>query len=414
MTSIFGRLRAAVLPAIAAAGLAAWMATPAQAKDIRFVVSEYSSKTGPFFQKVAQDYEKLHPDVHVKIEVIPWNNLLQQLTTDIAANSAPDMAIIGTRWLYDFTSQKVAEPLDSYMTPQFKAQFINALSAPSTIGGHLMGLPVAASARAMMVNLDLFKKAGATPPKTWDELFAAAQKISKLPGTFGFGLQGKEIETDAYYYYALWTFGGDIFTKDGKSGLASPDAITAASFYRKLITDKLTQPTPTDYNREEVFNLFKQGKVGMIFTFPMLIPQLKSEAPNLHYAVMPIPVKKREATYGVTDTLIMFNSSKVKKDVFDFIKFSYQEKYRSEFDRAEGFLPVTKAVAAEAYYKTNPDIAAFAAGLAYAKFAPIVPNWEEMADATIRNLQQIYLGQVDPATGMKTAAKQVDEIRARH
>ncbi len=413
MNSMLRRRRATARPAVAAVGLFGLAAAPAHATDIRFIVAEYSSKTGPFFQDVANDYEKLHPGVHVKIEVVPWNNLLQRLTTDIAANSAPDMSIIGTRWLNDFSSQSVVEPLDGYMTPADKGVFIDSLSAPSTIGGKLMGLPVAASARAMMVNLDLYKQAGAEPPKTWDELYTAAKKISAIPGVFGVGMQGKEIETDAYYYYALWTFGGDIFNKDGKSGLASPEAIDAASFYKKLIDEKLTQPQPTNYSREDVFNLFKQGKVGTIFTFPMLIPQIKAEAPNLHYAVLPFPVKTTKATYGVTDTLVLFSSSKVNKETFDFMMCTYQDKYRSKFDHGEGFLPVTKAVAAEKFYTTDPDISAFAAGLAYAKFAPTVPNWEEMADVTVRALQSIYLGQAQPAPAMQDAAKQIDAIRAR-
>ncbi|MDP9096549.1 MAG: extracellular solute-binding protein, partial [Pseudomonadota bacterium] len=198
MSFFFRRLRTITLPAAAALGLLSLPAS-ARAADIRFIVAEYSSKTGPFFQRVATDYEKLHPDVHIKIEVVPWNNLLQRLTTDVAADSAPDLSIIGTRWLFDFTSQKVVDPLDNDLTPAQKAIFIDALSAPSTINGHLMGLPVAASARAMMVNLDLYKQAGVEPPKTWDELYNAAKKISAIPGSFGIGLQGKEIETDSYY-----------------------------------------------------------------------------------------------------------------------------------------------------------------------------------------------------------------------
>ncbi len=285
--------------------------------------------------------------------------------------------------------------------------------APSVIGGKTMGLPVAASARAMMVNLDLFDRAGATPPKTWDELHDAAQKIAKLPDTFGFGLQGKEIETDAYYDYALWTFGGDLFTKDGKSGLRSPPAIEAATFYKKLVDEKLTQPSPTNYNREDVFNLFKQGKLGIIFTFPMLIPQVKAEAPKMRYAVLPFPVKSVQATYGVTDTLMMFSSSKVKDAAWTFMQFSYQPEWRDKFDRGEGLLPILKANAAEDYYKTNKDVAAFAAGLPYAKFAPTIADWEEIADTTVQALQRIYLGQQPVEAAMQDAATKVDQIRAR-
>ncbi len=387
---------------------------PAQAEtQVNFTVAQYSSKTGPFFKKVAADFEKQNPGIHVKVTVIPWDTLLQQLTTDIAAGTAPDISIIGTRWLLDFSSQGVAEPLNSFLEPKFKSTFIGTFMDPSVIDGKIMGLPVAASARAMMVNTDLFKKAGAKLPTTWNGVYEAAQKISKLPGDFGFGLQGKSIETDAYYYYALWTFGGDILNKDGTSGLDSPQAIEAASFYKKMIDEHLTQPSPTDYTREDVFNLFKQGKVGMIFTFPMLIPQIKKEAPNLHYKVMPFPKKAREATYGVTDTLMMFKSSKVKKAAWKFIKFAYQDKYRSEFDRNEGFLPVIKNVASEDYYKTNPDIAAFAAGLPYAKFAPTIANWEQIADTTVRALQQIYLDQKSPKEALTAAAGQINKIRGK-
>ena len=406
-------LKKAAAISIAAISMCALASAAFAATTVHLTVAEYSSFTGKYYQEMATAFEKQNPDIKIEVQVVPWDILLQRLTTDIAGGTPPDVSIIGTRWLLDFASQGVAEPLDSYLTPEFKSQFIDAFMAPSVIGGKTMGLPVAASARAMMVNLDLFNKAGATPPKTWDELYTAAQKISKLPDTFGLGLQGKEIETNSYYYYALWTFGGDLFTKDGKSGLTTPPAVEAATFYKKLIDEKLTQPSPTNYSREDVFNLFKQGKVGMVFTFPMLIPQVKAEAPNLHYAVLPFPTKAAPATYGVTDTLMLFSSSKVKDAAWKFMTFSYQPELRDKFDRGEGFLPVLKVNAAEDYYKTNKDIAAFAAGLPYAKFAPTIAHWEEIADTTVQALQKIYLGQEPVEAALKAAAAKIDAIRAK-
>ena len=254
--------------------------------NVDFTVAEYSSKTGPYFEEVAAAFEAVNPDININVEVVPWDTLLQRLTTDIAGGASPDLSIIGTRWLLDFAEQGIAEPVDAYLTPEFKSTFIDTFMAPSVMDGQIMGLPVAASARAMLVNMDLFEQAGATPPTTWAELYEASQKISALPDAFGFGLQGKEIETDAYFYYGLWTFGGDILKADGSSGLDSPEAIEAATFYKKMIDEGLTQPSPTNYNREELFNLFKQGKVGVIYTFPMLIPQILAEAPDLNYKVM--------------------------------------------------------------------------------------------------------------------------------
>jgi multiple sugar transport system substrate-binding protein len=387
---------------------------PAQAQTkVDFTVAEYSSKTGPYFEEVAAAFEKENPDIDINIQVVPWDTLLQRLTTDIAGGTAPDISIIGTRWLLDFAEQDVAEPVDGYLTPEFKSTFIDTFMAPSVMDGKIMGLPVAASARAMMINMDLFEKAGATPPTNWVEFYEAAQKLAALPDTFGFGLQGKEIETDAYYYYSLWTHGGDILKADGTSGLDTPEALEAANLYKKMIDEGLTQPSPTNYNREEVFNLFKQGKVGMIFTFPMLVPQIKAEAPDLNYRILPFPEGTAKATYGVTDTLMMFADSDVKEAAWKFIEFAYKDEYRTTFDHGEGFLPVTKGVAAEEYYTTDPDISGFAAGLPYAKFAPTIANWEEIADTTTRTMQQIYLGQVTPEEGLKAAAAEINGIRGK-
>lgn len=399
--------------ALAVSALALGVAAgPAFAQTVvDFTVAEYSSKTGPYFEEVAAAFEAANPDIEINIEVVPWDTLLQRLTTDIAGGVAPDISIIGTRWLLDFAEQGIAEPIDGYLTPEFKETFIDTFMAPSVIDGKIMGLPVAASARAMMINMDLFEQAGAEPPETWDQLYEAAQKISGLPDTYGLGMQGKEIETDAYFYYGMWTHGGGILNEDGSSGLASDAAIEAATLYKKMIDEGLTQPSPTNYNREEVFNLFKQGNLGMIFTFPMLIPQIKEEAPDLDYRIMPFPEAGAKATYGVTDTLMMFADSDVKEEAWKFIEFAYQDEYRTTFDRGEGFLPVTKAVAAEDYYQSDPDVAGFAAGLPYAKFAPTIANWEEIADITVRALQRIYLGDATPEEALGAAAAEINDIR---
>lgn len=385
----------------------------AYAGDVRFVVPPYSSETEPFFKEVEKDFEAANPGINLVLEFTSWETLNQKLTTDIAAGSPPDLALIGTRSLTDYAAQGVAEPLDAHMTPAFKDVFIESFFSPSMIDGKLMGLPFAASARAMIVNKELFEKAGAKPPTTWDEFMGAARQISKLPGTYGFGLQGQGVEVDAYYFYALFSFGGRILKEDGMSALNSPEAIAAAQSYKQLIDDGATQPTPTSYGEAETFALFKQGKVGMVFTFPMLIPQIKKEAPNLKYEVLPIPVKTASATYGITDTLMMFSGARSKDEAWKVIEFLYQDKYRAAFDEREGLLPVTKAVAASDYYQKDPDMKAFTALLPVAHFAPLIPNFDQIADITVRALQRVYLGEETSEVALNRAATEIDVLRKK-
>lgn len=394
----------------AAAGLA--LATvAATAGEIRFTFGEYSANTKPFWEKAAADFEAANPDIKVKVESIPWNSYLQTLTTDISANNAPDLSVVASIWLADFADQGLIEPIKDVTTAGLVDTIIPSLLSPSIVNGELMGLPFAASARAMMVNDALFEKAGVTPPKTWEELTDTSKKITALGDVYGFGLPGKEEEVDVYFYYALWSFGGEIFDKDGKSGLGSPQAIAAAKVYADLVKAGDTQPSPTANSREDVFNLFKRGKIGTIFTFPMLVPQIAKEAPDLKYSVLPFPVKEKQATMAITDALVVFKSSDAKEDVKKFLDFIYQDKYRSEFDKVDGLLPVTSNVLKEDFYQKDEKIAAFANGLNYAQFQPNVKLWDQIVDITRSALQRVYTGDETPEVALPAAAAEIDKLR---
>lgn len=395
-----------------AVALAFGIASAEAKTQLRVVVAFYSAATQGIFEGMAKDFTAAHPDADVKIEVVQWDNLQQRLTTDIAGGTAPDIAMIGTRWLVDFVKNDIAEPLDSYVSPDFKARFIESFMGPSTINGKLYGLPVAASARAMYYNKELLSKAGINePPENWDTLVADAKKVKALGNdTYGFALQGKEIETDAYWYYSLWTHGGELI-ENGKSGVASPAAIQSLEFYRSLIDQGLTEPDPTGYNRQDIERLFKQGRVAMILTGPWLRGQMKTDAPNINYGIALIPAGSKKATYGVTDNLMIFKSSQQKKLAWQFLsETAFSPKWRIEFTTKEGFLPVTKVEAEQPQFTNDPQLKAFIDMLPYAHFAPQIPSWEEMADATIRALQKVYTGQAKPDAALKEAASSIDAL----
>lgn len=387
--------------------------TPALAQtEVRVVVAHYSDQTADIFEGMAAEFEQNHPDIDIQIEDVNWDTLFQKLTTDIAGGTPPDVAIIGTRWLVDFVEQGIAEPLGDYMSEDFKARFIDTFMEPSVLDGQTYGLPVAASARAMYYNRELLIDAGIEqPPATWADLTDAAAAVDALSDdVYGFGIQGKEIETDAYWYYALWTHGGELI-EDGRSGIASEAAIEAANLYLSMIDDGLTQPGVTSYSREGLQDLFKQGRLGMILTGPWLRGQLQEEAPDLDYGVAEIPAGSTSVTYGVTDSIIMFADSDVKDEAWMFLEeAAFDPKWRREFTLKEGFLPVFKSVAEDPHFKEDAELKAFTSLLPNARFAPTIPNWEEIADITSRALQQIYLGQAEPEAALSAAAEEINQL----
>jgi multiple sugar transport system substrate-binding protein len=379
--------------------------------NIRVVIPYYSAETEPFFRQAVSAFEAENPDVRVSLEVVNWDTLFQKLTTDIAGGAAPDVSIIGTRWLTDFVEQGIAEPLDEYMKDEVRGRFIPVFLDPSVIDDQVYGLPWTASARAMFYNQELLDQAGvASVPETWEELREAARAITENTDAFGFGLQGAEIETDVYWYYAMWSFGGDIITEDGQSGVASPEAIQAAEFYKQLIDEGLTQPDPTAYNRENIQDLFKQGRLGMVISAPFLIGQLDNEAPDLNYGIAPVPQQEQQVTYGVTDSIMMFSSSQAKEEAWRFLEFVFRSDVHIDFTVAESFLPVLTAETEDPYFQENEQLRVFADLLPVARFAPNVPDWERIADHTITALQQIYLGQQSAEQALQQAEQQINRV----
>jgi multiple sugar transport system substrate-binding protein len=400
VTSAFGKL--AVALAFAGIGMAA------HADTVRVTVAHYSDATAPYFEKMARQFEAANPGTTIKIEDVNWDSLQQKLQTDIAGGANADLAIIGTRWLLDFVKDGIAEPLDGYMDANFKGRFIGPFLAPGQIGGKTYGLPIAASARALYYNKDMLASVGyPNGPKTWAEVVDASKKL-KAKGIAGFGLQGKEIETDVYFYYALWTHGGEVVGKDGKAAFNQAPGVKAATLYKTMIDEGLTQPGVTGYSREDVQNLFKQGRVAMMISAPFLAKQLKKEAPNIHYGIDAIPVATTPATYAVTDSIMMFKNSKVKPTAWKFLDFLFTKEPRVLFTSTEGFLPTTKAEATDPAFQ-DPDTQAFIALLPHARFAPTVTGWEDTAKAVTNAMQSIYLGKAKPADALNQAAAEANK-----
>ncbi len=380
------------------------------AQTVHFVVAEYSNATGPYFTQLAQEFHQANPGIDVKIDVVNWNSLLQTLQTDISGGTPPDLSIIGTRWLLDFVKDGVAEPMDSYMTPEFKQRFLPVFLQPGSIGGKIYGLPIAASARAMFYNKAIMTKAGFPDgPATWDDVAAAARKI-KGSGAYGFGLQGKELETDVYWYYALWSYGGELIDSQGKAAFDSPAGVKTLTLYKMLIDQGLTEPGATGDNREDLQNLFKQGRLGMMITAPFLIGQIAKEFPNLQYGIVPVPKGTTQSTYAVTNSIVMFKNSRVKQSASKFLEFIFSKQPRVQFNKNEGFLPTTKEVAVDPSFADDPRLKVFVDLMPHAHFAPVISGWEDVAHDVINALQSVYLGNAQPEAALKSAAAQANQV----
>src|SRR5262249_55264234 len=175
--------------------------------------------------------------------------------------------------------------------------------------GKLYGFPILASARAFFYNKDLFAKAGITaPPRTWDEFVEDAKKIQALGGgAIGYALPLGPEEAQAEWAIWMWNNGGG-WESAGGWGVDRDSNVQALQFLAELANrHKVTQINPGKTNRTDgAFQLFKDGKVGMVIGFSPLAAQLDADG-KVSYGVTSMPTRLPvSVTLGVEDYLMAF------------------------------------------------------------------------------------------------------------
>jgi multiple sugar transport system substrate-binding protein len=379
---------------------------------LRLLFPEYSSKTRALMQQVTNDFNAANKGkIEISMEIAPWDKMHDKLAVSMGARQAPDVFGYATRWISQFADLNQLEPLDSYLQGDVKQQFNQPVLQAGVYKGKTYGLPVAVSARQLFYRTDLFAKAGLKPPQTWNELLTASLKTSNPPHNNGLGVPASGIEVDTFFDYFLFNNGGDILDANGKSALSSPQSVQALQFLTDLVKQGGSEPKPTGFTREQIIEMFKSGQLSMYPTGPWLNAMIKADAPSLQYATVPFPTNNGAPakSVAVTDSLGISSTSKHKAEAWKFVQFMYQDKYRQQFDEAEGMLPELSSVAASAYYQA-PAFKPFVDALATAKFQPQHPKFENIQQIMTVAVQKALSGQSSPQQALDEATSKINQL----
>lgn len=382
-----------------------WMIPPADYEEIVALVERF-----------AREFEAENEGVTITVEFADW---AVGRETILEAVNPPDIAMVGARWVPEFVSFGLIEPLDDFMTAGFRDQFVpSIINEGAVYQGRTFGLPVATSTRALYYNLDLFAAAGLeNAPQTWDELSAAGKAINDLgqEGVYGFGLQGGDgLETNTYFYYFVWGNGGDLYNQSRTaSALDSVQSIEALEYVVSLIEEGATQPEITAEvyaRRRGLEDAFQQGKLGMMISGPWFINRLRTEAPDLRFGIAPIPYNTTPTTFGVMDALVILRTSRQKELAWRFLEFLYMPARRLEYTLTAGVLPELQVVAEDTAFIEDPAYAVFLSLLPDARFEPLHINSERISQEVIRAVRSVYLGEASPQEALAAVAESINMI----
>ena len=242
------------------------------------------------------------------------------------------------------------QPLDDLLSKEFLANFVPSGIEAFTIDGKLMAMPYFLDPRALYYRKDLFEKAGLKAPETWDDVFAAAQKLNNPPDMNAFGLAFSRASDDMDYWWYAWlgANGADGNTKlwdeNGKSRFNTPEGIAATQFLVDLAQKyKAVNPDFVTASRDaDLQPLFYNSKLAMLETGSWYPTLLKNNAPDLQVGIAAIPVAKagmKHVTAFWPDAVMMFKQSKHPKEAAKFLEWMYSKENRLLFAKQRGVIP---------------------------------------------------------------------------
>ncbi|HTO34568.1 MAG TPA: sugar ABC transporter substrate-binding protein [Pararhizobium sp.] len=246
--------------------------------------------------------------IEVQLEVVPESDITAKMLLEFSSGSGRyDVVQNNIIYIPGFVQAGYIDPVDELATklPTYldKADFVPGYLNTNVIDGKLYGLPVYGESTFLMYRKDLFEEYGIRPPKTFDDVTAAAKTIKeKSDGKIaGITMRGAQGIQNVYVWAGwLWGYGGEFISSDGKSALDSDEAAKSLDAFANVLRNY--GPVGVgNFGWEENRVLFQQGKAGM--TMDATVNGAFNEDPSISSVVgkvgyVPVPAQSDKLKGG--------------------------------------------------------------------------------------------------------------------
>jgi N,N'-diacetylchitobiose transport system substrate-binding protein len=381
--------------------ISVWIMDPGSPK-IQGVVSQYG-----------KDFEAANPGTKVDIQFVPWAQAHDKFVTAIAGGKVPDVAEMGTTWTPEFAEQGAL--LEQPGTTE--GEYVSSLVDAATLNEKVYGKPWYAGARSLIYRKDLLEKAGVEPPKTWDDMTAAAKAIKeKVDGVYPVGFTGL---SEHMYLPTIWQAGGEIATQEGeswKSALNSPEAAQAIDFYTSFYKEGMAPKASIGWEEPDAQTAFINGDVAMLIAGGWGYNSIVDTKPELEAkigtALTPSGPSGKGTAFAGGSHLVQFTESGNHELGAAFVDFMLQPDQLNKFTGEIGFLPGTTAGIEASGYLEDPQRKPFAEQLLNASAVyPPSPKWGGLEGANIFDgqIQKVMKGEETAQDAVAELAQKMDE-----
>lgn len=223
-----------------------------------------------YYQQIIKDFEAENPDIHIEYLGLSSADALSKYQTAIAAGETPDVGGLNNSWAATIIGQGHCVPMDEMLAEweggsDMEEGYLETCRTYNK-DGNLYMMPTSANFICLWTNDAMFEKAGIETPKTWDDFFAATEKLTdKDNDQYGYTIRGGSssaaVLIDFIYSY-LGT--NEVFDANGKTTINSEEAVAFVEKYLSLY-GKTTPESDITAGYKEISANFDSG-VSAMFT----------------------------------------------------------------------------------------------------------------------------------------------------
>ncbi len=399
-----------------AAALLGSSALSAHATDLQFIMC--GGEVRPADQVVIDQFQKDNPDIKVNMEAVPWGTCQDKSMTLAAAGNPPSVAYMGSRTLKQLSKNGLIVPAE--ITPEMEALYQPGVLKTVSDGGKYWGYPHAFSTKALYINCDLVTAAGleCKAPADWTEMIAMAKAIKEKDGVAGIGIAGKDFDNTMHMFLDfLYSNGGTVLNAEtGEVTLDSQNTRETLQMYKDVMPYGIEGPTA--WERDQMKDLFNDGKLGMYVNGPWGFGQQKEKVPN--QLVVPVP----HGPSGVSGTILITDSIAVFKQKDPAVEAAAQKLAAAltsgaaqyDLDKTWGLTPILQYekmdVGEKPYYVDDAFWKVFVDGISTGGPEPLVTDFKSLQGVFTTMIQGVMLdegGSIDDL--VKQASADLAEVK---
>ncbi len=357
----------------------------------------YDASYNPVYKQCAKEV-----GATVTINHVAGAGLISKVLQQASSKTLPDVLMLDNPDVQQIASSGALSDLSAYGLSA--SGDVPGVKAASTYKGKLYGVQSNTNSIALYYNKKLLSEAGVQPPKTWDELKAAAKKLTK-GSTYGFAMSNINTYEGTWQFLPFfWSNGGD------EKDIATSQATQALQLVEDLQNDGSMSKSSINWAQADVNNQFLAGKAAMMINGPWQLPALK-EAKDLEFDSVPIPTRTGSETVaplgGEAFTVPQTGDKEKMQHPGKFVGCLNSDKMQSVIAGVTGNVPTNVEVGKQ-WAADHADVASFVTTVqtARARTGELGPDWPKAATKIYTAVQLALTGKADPEQALEQAQSQ--------